>query len=479
MERDAAEISGCIGAYTDGRSGSNLGIFSDLRMNQILNRYTDPAYWQETYQQAIATLIAWFTSPVFYAQIGAIIAALAIAWILSGIIAKRLPWFAEPPAEGARLKTVRKYVYACRDLLFPALLYVLLGLGAEIVSQSFGADWLVRIARTISVIFLVYRVIIRFVSNPIIRQALLYFGIPVAALQAFGWLDNTIEFLDSVSFEAGNIRISLYFLIKTAVVAGFFFWLGSTSNRSGQNIIRAQHTLDVGTRELFAKLFQIALFTIIFILMLQVLGLDLTALAIFGGAVGVGLGFGLQQITSNFISGIILLIERSLTVGDYIELEDGRMGTMKELNMRSATLETFDGKEIMVPNEKFITGVFVNWTRDDPRQRYEIEFSVAYDTDIRRIPALIVEAVSKHPGVLQDPEQPDCELRGFGDSGIDFGVEFWIEGIDDGKNRISSDLLFIIWETLRENDITIPFPQREVRILNDDPPPKMTIRRTG
>jgi len=130
----------------------------------------------------------------------------------------------------------------------------------------------------------------------------------------------------------------------------------------------------------------------------------------------------------------------------------------------------------MVPNEKFITDVFVNWTRDDPRQRYEVEFSVAYDTDIKKVPAIIVEAVSKHPGVLQEPEEPDCELRGFGDSGINFGLEFWIEGIDDGKNRISSDVLMIIWETLKENDISIPFPQREVRILSDDPP-KLAIKR--
>lgn len=143
--------------------------------------------------------------------------------------------------------------------------------------------------------------------------------------------------------------------------------------------------------------------------------------------------------------------------------------------MRSATLETYDGKEIMVPNEKFITSVFVNWTRDDPRQRYEVEFSVSYDTDIRKIPDLIVDAVSKHPGVLQEPEKPDCELRGFGDSGIEFAVEFWIKGIDDGKNRISADLLTIIWETLLENDIRIPYPQREVRILEDKP--KLSIRR--
>jgi len=435
----------------------------------------DTQFWATKSQAILDQLIAWLISPQFYAQVGAIIAAIFIAKTVAKMLQSRVSWFAEAPDPKSRLAKVRGYIYALRSLLFAALCYVLLGIAAQVVSSLFGVDWFIRIARSISIVFLIYSVINLFITHPLIRQLLLFICIPIATLQAFGWLDTTIEFLDSVEFAAGNIRISLYFLIKTAIVGGFFFWLGSTSNKSGQNMIRSQKALDIATQELIAKLFQIALFAGIFILMLQVLGLDLTALAVFGGALAVGIGFGLQQIASNFISGIILLVERNLTVGDFIELEDGRSGILKELNMRSTTLETFDGKEIMVPNEKFITGVFINWTRDDTRQRYEVEFSVSYDTDIRKVPDLIIKAISKHPGVLQEPETPDCELKAFGDSGIEFAVEFWIEGIDDGKNRISADLLAIIWETLRDNDISIPFPQREVRILSDEP--KIAIKR--
>ena len=195
----------------------------------------------------------------------------------------------------------------------------------------------------------------------------------------------------------------------------------------------------------------------------------------FGGAVGVGLGFGLQQIASNFISGIIILLERSIGVGDYIKLEDGRAGILKELNMRSSTLETFDGKEIMVPNEKFITTAFENWTRDDPRQRYEVEFSVSYDSDVEEVARLISAAVAAHPDVLSEPEKPDVELRGFGDSGINMAVEFWCKGLDDGKNRFTADILLVVWKTLKANNISIPFPQREVRLLGEGP--KLNIRR--
>ncbi len=443
-----------------------------------MQEYLNPEFWQEKAQYIFNLLLQWLQSPQFYAQVGAIVGSVFLATILAKTLRSKVSWFAEAPDADSRLAKVRGYVYAVRNLLFPALCYVFLGIAASVCAAAVGADWLVRIARSVSVVFLVYHLINQFITHPLMRQLMIYIAIPVATLQAFGYLDETIEFLDGVAFQAGNIRLSVYFLIKTAIVAGFFFWLGSLSNRQGQTMIRNQESLDIGTKELFSKLFQIVLFGAVAVLAMQVLGLDLTILTVFGGALAVGIGFGLQQIASNFISGIILLIERSLTVGDFIELDDGRMGILKELNMRSATLETFDGKELMVPNEKFITGVFINWTRDDPRQRYEVEFSVAYGTDLRALPDIIIPAISKHPGVLQDPEKPDLELRGFGDSGVNFGLEFWIEGIDDGKNRISADLLLIIWETLQENNISIPFPQREVRILEGHDAPKMTVKRT-
>ena len=221
------------------------------------------------------------------------------------------------------------------------------------------------------------------------------------------------------------------------------------------------------------KLFEIGLYVVMFLLLLGVMGINLTALAVFGGALGVGLGFGLQQIAANFISGIIILLDRSITVGDYIAFADGRAGTLRELSMRSATLETFDGKDIMVPNEQFIASSFVNWTHKNRKQRYSIECSVAYKTDVREMLRLVKEVVATHPKVLSGPElpieeQPDAELSGFGDSGVNVLVEFWMEGIDDGKNRVGADLLLMIWDVLHEHGIEIPFPQREVKILNTD-----------
>ena len=410
------------------------------------------------------TVLDWATSPQFYAQIAAIVLAIAAAQFAAKQIRTRVAIFNKKPTKGRFLK-IRQWAFACSDLLFSILTVLALAIAIEGTTATVGTAWLVRLAESAAVVFVLYSAINRFITNPLIRTACIWIGIPLATLRVFGLLDETVTFLDGVSLELGNIRLSLYFLAKAAIAGSILFWLGRISSNLGQKVIREHEALDISTRELFAKLFQILLFGVIFILLLQILGLDLTALTVFGGALGVGLGFGLQQIASNFISGIIILLERSLSVGDYIQLEDGKAGTLKDINMRSSTLQTFDGKEINVPNERFITTEFINWTRDGPDQRYEVDFMVAYDTDLHKVPPIIQAAVSKHPRVLQKPEEPDCELRSFASDGVKFAVEFWVDGLDDGPNKFSSDIMFLVWDALRENKIEIPMPQREVRIL--------------
>ena len=412
-------------------------------------------------------VLVWLQSPAFYAQIGAIIAAWFIAKILSANIQKRVPFLTTEPDKKGRLYFILRWVYMVRELLKPLLLIAALAIAVSVLDASIGTSWLVRLAQSLAVVLALNAAIQLFIPAGGLQRIVQVIVLPSALLMVFGQFDAFTQWLDTVALELGNIRLSALFLIKAAIFGGILFWLGRQSNNAGQSVIQKQEGLDLSMKSLVGKLFEIALFIVIGIVFLQLLGVDLTALAVLGGAVGVGLGFGLQQIAANFISGMIILFERSLSPGDFIEMEDGKSGILKEINMRSTTLETYDGKEIMLPNEKFITTTFVNWTRDDPRQRYEVEFTVAYDTDIEPLPEIIIEAVSKHPQVLDDPEPVDLELRSFDDSGIRFGVEFWADGIDDGKNKFSSDVLFIIWRTLRDNKISIPFPQREVRIIGD------------
>jgi small-conductance mechanosensitive channel len=413
----------------------------------------------ELKEQALGYLnvvLGWLASPPFYAQVAAIFLAVVFAKLIARQLLAKVPFLREQPTEGAALK-IRHFAYSCRDLVFPLVTVAALAIAVVISDLGVHTSWLVRLAQSVGVVLVLYAAINRFVGHPLANAACRWIGIPVAALQVFGYLDDTTAWLDTIAFSAGNIRISAFALIKAAVFGGILFWLGRMSTSAGQKVIRDQHTIDIQTRELVAKFFEIAIFFIVAILLLNILGLDLTALAVFGGALGVGLGFGLQQIASNFISGIIILLERSLKVGDYIELEDGKTGILREINMRSSALGTFDGKDIMVPNEKFITTRFINWTKTNPHQRYEVPFALAYDVDIHRVPQIIKDAVSKHPAILKRPTPPVCELRSFAANGINFAVEFWVASIDDGKNRISSDVHYLIWDALKDANIAMAF----------------------
>ena len=188
-------------------------------------------------------------------------------------------------------------------------------------------------------------------------------------------------------------------------------------------------------------------------------------LVVIFSAMSLGIGLGLQPVAANFVSGMILLFDRTVRVGDFVVLPDGQEGHVDAINMRSTIVETTDGKDIMVPNTTFIENAYENWTHKDPRQRYEVYFTVSFDTDIDTLEDILIPAILEHPSVLQEPEEPDLELREFGDYGIKFAIEFWCSGIDDGPNKFTSDLNFIVWRTLKKHNIEVPFPQHVIRTV--------------
>jgi small-conductance mechanosensitive channel len=349
----------------------------------------------------------------------------------------------------------------------------MLRIAVEVSGGALTQSWLMQTALTVAILLLFYSIIHNFVKSPVAAEVFKWLGMPLLFLHLLGILSGLIAILESISVNIGNIEISVYGIARVAIFGSLLFWLGRVSSKTGRSFISHQEKLDIRTREVAAKLFEVAIFFLIALLILQVMGINLTTLAVFGGAIGVGIGLGLQAIASNFISGIIILLDRSVSIGDYVELDDGRTGIVRELNMRSTTLETFDGKDIVVPNEKFIAEIFTNWTHKDKSQRYRVDFSVAYHSDIRKLVEIIKTVVASHPQVFSGDdvpfeERPDCEIDSFGDSGTNMFVEFWMEGIDDGKNRVGGDLLLMILEALQEHGYEIPFPQREVRVLNKD-----------
>lgn len=426
-----------------------------------------------TFQSALNQSISWVYETAVrietYSELAIITVLYVIAYTLARKIRNLSPVLRLPPTAPSE-EPLRDLMYRLGKLLFPVFAILALRISLEFSELVLESSWVMKAAISIAILLLFNSFVTLILTDSGIATLFRWIGTPILLLHQIGLLDEIVLVLDSMSLEVGDIRVSAFDIARVSLFGTLLFWLGRVSSVAGKTIIRRQESIDLKTREVFAKLFEIGLFFIVFLLMLQIVGVNLTALAVFGGAVGVGLGFGLQAIASNFISGVIILLDRSVSVDDYIELEDGRTGRVTELNMRSTTLETFDGKDIVVPNEKFITSSFTNWTHKNTKQRYRVDFLVSYKTNVRSMVELVKEAVSSHPQVLSGDsypieEHPDCEIDSFGDSGIKMFVEFWMDGIDDGKNRVGGDLHLLILETLQLNGIEIPYPQAEVRLL--------------
>ncbi len=409
-----------------------------------------------------------------YIQLLIILTIYATAYLMAKRLGKGLIT-PDSRVQGESERRWRPFLTKVAGLIFPVIAIFLLRLSLALTQATLSQGWLVQTALTLAILILFNSLIHQFVRNRVVARIFRWVGLPILFLHLLGLLDEVVMVLESISINLGSIEISAYGIARLMIFGSLLFWLGRVSSKTGREFISHQEDLDLRTREVASKLFEIVIFFIVALLLLKILGINLTALAVFGGALGVGIGLGLQAIASNFISGIIILVDRSVSIGDYVELDDGAKGVVRELSMRATTLETFDGKDIVVPNDKFITETFINWTHKDKRQRYRVDFSVAYHTDVRQLVEIIKAVVSTHPQVFSGDavpleERPDCEIDSFGDSGINMFVEFWMEGIDDGKNRVGGDLMLMILEALQEHGFEIPFPQREVRILGDSGP---------
>lgn len=410
-------------------------------------------------------ILGWLTSIPFLAQVGAIFAAYILSPLIAGLLRKKVFLFRDEPKEDVKLKLVRSYLYRARMLLRPIVLVLLLALFAVILKAVpiAGQTWLVKLAQSLAVVFLLYKTITEFIGNPLIRKIAIWTVIPLALIMVFGYYDDLLDALNGAEIMAiGDTPITLMTVILLLIFGSVFFKLGNFFNAKGQSAIRSQEGLDVATQEVVGKMFQMALFTIVFIMVLGAAKVPLSGLVVIFSALSLGVGLGLQPIAANFVSGLIILFDRSVKAGDYVVLPDGQEGFVEAINMRNTVVETPDGKDIMVPNTKFTEEAYENWTHKDPRQRYEVHFCVAYNTDLDALEDILIPKVLEHHQVLREPEMPDLEFRSFGDNGVNMAIEFWCEGVDDGPNKFTSDVNFIVWRALRDNGIEIPFPQRVI-----------------
>ena len=405
----------------------------------------------------------WLLSPAAWSQFALLILAFVLALLIRRRLAPVLTRLLTPP-EGQTnvVAQARTFVISFLPLLLPLLAYGFTAAGESVVRSLFDSGAVIAFGKRVF-LFIAARILVHeIVRDPFLKLLGRYILIPAMALYAVGLLDVVTAKLSATVVSLGNISFSAMALVRGVIAGSLLFWLGRWSNDHSQGYISKQEEMPQATRQLAAKAVEIGIFGLAFLLLMNIMGISLTSLAVLGGAIGVGLGFGLQKIAANFISGVILLLEGQATVGDYVELDGGEAGTIVKTTARAMILETYDGRWIVVPNEDFITTRVVNYSDQGSANRYEADFSVSYETDINLVPGIVEAAVARHPEVLDKPFPPDCELRSFGDSGVNFAVEFWVNGIDDGKNKYTSDVLFLIWNALKGAGIEIPYPQRVV-----------------
>lgn len=297
----------------------------------------------------------------------------------------------------------------------------------------------------------------------------------IFAMHALGWSDTIIDALDSVGLTAGKSKVTVWSVLKILFTVSIFILIAAWVARWIDRRLMRMHGLAMGMRIGISKFSQTVLIGVAALLGLNAAGLDLTTLNVLTGAIGVGLGFGLQSIAANFVSGFVLLMDRSIKPGDVISFT-GTMGTttegfgwVQELRGRYVVVRDRDGVETLVPNQHFITNPVINWSYTDPKVRLKIPVRVGYQHDIEQVLPLMLHAAEGHPRILTEPA-PVARLMAFGDSGFEVELRFWISDPQEGVNNVRSDVNRKIWTLFKENNIRIPVAQREVLFEMKSPP---------
>jgi small-conductance mechanosensitive channel len=275
------------------------------------------------------------------------------------------------------------------------------------------------------------------------------------------------EFLSINIFATGNTQVTLWTIIYFILLALILLYVTAKIRKWIVYSLLAKSKIDIGVRMAVGTILRYIVLVIGFIVILQTAGIDLSTLTILAGALGIGIGFGLQNITNNLVSGIIILLERPIKVGDRIEVGD-ISGDVTKISMRSTTILTNDNISIIVPNSDFISNTVINWSYTDRNIRFNIPVGVSYKEDPQKIKKLLLEVVSENEGVLTEPK-PDVLFDEFGDSALIFNLRVWTQKYINRPGVLRSQLYYSIFEKFKKNGIEIPFPQRDIHIKNNSP----------
>jgi small-conductance mechanosensitive channel len=419
-----------------------------------------PEYWTTL----LRSLWEWLLREVFVLssllELVAVIGGLGLGWLLARPLKARVLHLVE--RNRWRDQTFGRFLETLRRLLTQIVTIVIL-LFALAAFRHFGAPGRVlNIAVSLLSAWVLIRLLATVVREPSWARFIAATAWTVAALHILSLLEPTLALLDSLAVQLGGVRISLLLLIKAVLLLALLLWLASSASGLLEKRIRTLDGLTPSIQVFLTKALKVTLLVTAVIAALSMLGINLSAFAFFGGAIGVGVGFGLQKVVSNLVSGLILLLDRSIKPGDIIEVGQ-TYGRIQSLGARYVSVITRDNTEYIIPNEDLITNRVINWSYTDRLVRLKIGVGVSYDSDVHEVRRLMIEAAESVPRVLKDP-RPACHLKNFGDSSIDMELRIWIEDPENGISNVSSAVRIAVWDTFKKHHVEIPFPQRDLHI---------------
>ncbi len=350
-------------------------------------------------------------------------------------------------------------------IFFAVLIWIAVIVMREVTWPS--RSYMLGIFANLATAWLLIALVTRLVHNSLLRGVLRYGAWIWVTLALIGVGEEIRQLMDSAALNLGSVRLSLWTLLQGAVMLGVTFAVARFVSGSTSASIRKNQDISPSMQVLVIKCLQVVLYGAAFFIGMRIVGIDLTGLAVLSGAIGVGLGFGLQKVVSNLVSGVIILLDKSIKPGDVISLGE-TFGWINSLGARYVSVVTRDGKEYLIPNEDLITGQVVNWSHSNDFVRLDIFFGTAYADDPHLVRRVAIEAAQSVERVLSSPKAPVCHVVGFGDSSVDYILRFWIKDPTGGLTNIRGNVYLALWDAFKEADINFPFPQREVRLLEAD-----------
>ncbi len=416
----------------------------------------------EFLHSAAGSIGAEVTSPWFYLQFGLILTAAGMAYAADAAIRSRVDMTSLAMRWPLPLRHFARVLVSSASTAIFAILVIAARI-AMYHSTWPSRSYMLMVAAKLALAWLMIRLVTSVIRNAFIVKLVSVSAWVVAALSIVGQLDFAVEALDSdqVAVVLGGLRLTPLLLIKAGALLILALWLTNITSNFIEGRINRSSDLTPSIQVLLVKMIRMGLVVVAIAIALGAVGINLSALAVFTGAAGVGIGLGLQKIVANFISGLILLVDKSVKPGDLVTIGDssGRISAMKT---RYISVAAGDGREFLIPNEDLVTQKVVNWTYTDKNTLVKVGFGTNYDADPRLVCKLAIEIAASAPRAIKS-KQPNCILTEFTEAGMKFSLTFWIAD-PDGMDNVKSEVMLALWDAFKREGIRVPYPVREIRV---------------